>query len=466
MRWCLNWWRGSAAVLVLLSAFAASAPAGADDGKKDATGKPDELNPQIQEAGKLLSQGKIDEAYKELKEAVKKKPELPPARLMLARLMIASKIREFQPRIRPVLELAISENKDHPVVYLDNASYAMAEGRVTDAILNSEKALALGLAGGNRWTPEQKKEVETQARNVLAQAYQSRADWQAVRTQMTALLAKEPTKAGYRILLAKALFFMDDAKPDDAYQELVTAAKEDKEHKLDPPQVSMAKFYAMKGENKEARAWFDKAAKADDKKTDRVDIAYADWLMQQNEIQEAKLHVEAAAKVKPDDLQVKKFQGLIARVQKDYATAEKIFKEILNADPDDTFARNQLALILVDEQDKKQHELAVKNAELNTKANQKSPEAWATVGYVYYQTKRVDEALQALKQSVQAANGQIPPDTAYYLALCLVEKGQNDKALPILKEALASTKGLFVYQKEAKDLKNRLESKGAGSSTK
>src|SRR5436853_1815431 len=119
MRWCLDRWRGRAALLAILCAFAAPAPAGPDDGlKKPETTKPEEKNPLIEEAGQKLTEGKVEDAYKLLQDAEKKNAELPPARLMLARLM--TQIRDYQPRVRAVFELAVQENPNHPLVYLDN----------------------------------------------------------------------------------------------------------------------------------------------------------------------------------------------------------------------------------------------------------------------------------------------------------------------------------------------------------
>src|SRR5436309_2907114 len=138
MRFCLDRWRVRAASLTFLTAFAA-APAIADvvdaPKNKETTNKPEEKNPLIEDAGKRLQEGKVDEAYDLLKQASAKKADLPPARLMLYRLM--KMIQQYQQRIHAVMELAISENPNHPLVYLDNAGLALSEGRITDGILNS-----------------------------------------------------------------------------------------------------------------------------------------------------------------------------------------------------------------------------------------------------------------------------------------------------------------------------------------
>ncbi len=462
MRWCPNRWRGRAALLVVLSALAGTALGGPDDGQtKDGKAKLDQQIPQIEEAGKLVMQGKVDDAYKML-QSIKDKPDLPPARLMLARLLLASRVRELEARVHPTLELAISENPDHPVVYLENANVALAEGRITDAILNSERALQLGNAA--RWTPTQKKDVETGGHTVLARAYEARADWPAARTHLAALLAKDPKNGALRVQLAKVMFLLlpPEGKPDDVYAELKQACSDDKtthneDSKLDTPDVYMARFWADKGDNPKAREAFEKAVKAAPTNL-RAHIAYADWLMQKNEYTEAKARVEAAAKIKADDLEVKKFQGLIARVFKEYPKAAEIFRQVLNIAPNDTFARNHIALVLIDQGGKTQQEQALGYAQINAQVNPKSPEALATLGYVLYKSDRLDEALQALQQAMNLSNNRFSPDMAYYLALCLQKKDKVDEAKAVLKEALAAS-GLFVYKDQAKDLKELLDKK-------
>jgi Tfp pilus assembly protein PilF len=460
MRWCLDRWRGRAALLALFCAFvAAPAFAGPDDGpKKNDPTKPEEKNPLIEDAGKRLVEGKVDEAYDLLKQAVAKKADLPPARLMMFRLMARPEIsRQYQQRLRAVLELAVQENPNHPLVYLDNAQIALQEGRVTDAILSSEKALALGTTGGN-WTPEQKKDIEVVGRQYLAQAFEARGKWEDARSQLDALIKKDPTNPQYHFHLARAMFFLD--KPKDAEEELKVMAKNDKNANLGSPEVAMAKLWSQKGENPNARTWFEKAIKAEPNNV-HVQVAYADWLCQQNEWPEAKLHIDAAAKIKADDIEVQKFQGLIARAQKDNPKAEQVLKQILITLPDDFFTRDNLALALVDqtsdpkvvEQKQKQ---AKEHAELNAKANQKSPVAFATLGYVYYQLKQLDGALQCLQQALNLSNGQMSPDTGYFLALCWKDARPED-AKKILREILLPNRGMFVYSREARDLLAQLE---------
>src|SRR5581483_9065815 len=95
MRRILDRWRARAAALAVLTAALVS-PAVA--GPVSTTGTQLAKIEEIEKAGAALQKGQVDEAYKLLQEAVKKKPDLPPARLMLARLCLAIKERHQQGR--------------------------------------------------------------------------------------------------------------------------------------------------------------------------------------------------------------------------------------------------------------------------------------------------------------------------------------------------------------------------------
>jgi uncharacterized protein (TIGR02996 family) len=428
------------AALALAALVAGPAPAQAPAQDK---------NEDIEKAGEALKKGQVDEAYKLLQEAVRKKPDLPPARLMLARLFLASK--EGHQQGRAFLEQAVAEHPDHPEVYLTCASLALGEGRVTETILNCQKALDLASAG--RWTAEQKKHFQREARLGLAKAYESRRDWANARTHLAALVANESKNSELRTRLATALFFLD--KPDEAFQELQNAVRDNPN--LEPPTVTMGRLWTAKGDVKQAREWLDRAIKAEPNSI-RVQLAYADWLLHQGDIDHAKDHVDAAAKLKPDDPEVLKAQGLMARTQKNLPAAEKLFRRILADAPGDFFASNQLALVLVDQNDKDQRSRAVQLAEVNARQYPRSPDALATLGYVSFRVGNIEEAGKALQASVAASGNQVAPDTAYYLALVFNDRGKTEEAIKFLEGALKA-KGLFVYHQAAETLLATLKKK-------
>jgi Tfp pilus assembly protein PilF len=430
---------GLAAALVL-SAATSRADGGPINSAQNALAK----NEDIEKAGNFLQKGQLDDAYKSLQDAVKKNPGLPPARLMMAKLFLSTK--EGVQQGRATLEQAATEFPEDPRVYLTNAAVAAGEGRIMDVILNCE--VALKLCAADRWTADQKKEVQTQARNMLAMAYERRADWAAARTHLTALLEFEKN-GQLRQRLARSLFFLD--KADDAFQELQQAVKDDAT--LDPPTVSMAQLWAQKSDAKLAREWFEKAIKAEPNSI-RVHLAYANWLLTQNEIPQAKIHGDTAAKIDANSTDVLKLQGLIARINKDLGTAEKIFRQVLNDSPADFFASNQLALVMADQTDKNQRSRALQLANVNAQANQRSAEAVATLGYVLYRTGNMDDALKSLQAAISP--GQMAADTAYYLSLVLNENKKPEDAVKVLEQAL-QTKGLFIYRTESQQLLDKLK---------
>jgi len=68
-----------------------------------------------------------------------------------------------------------------------------------------------------------------------------------------------------------------------------------------------------------------------------------------------------------------------------------------------------------------------------TKANPQDFRAWYDLGFVYYQTKRVDQAISAYKRSI-ALRGDLE-QTQSALGLALLDQGRNDEAIPYLRKA-------------------------------
>src|SRR5262249_49786757 len=80
---------------------------------------------EILQAEEAFRKGQFDEALAKLREAVKKNPALPPARLTLAELFLAA---NQGPNARHNLEAALTEASDDPRCYLFNGSVALREG--------------------------------------------------------------------------------------------------------------------------------------------------------------------------------------------------------------------------------------------------------------------------------------------------------------------------------------------------
>ena len=405
---------------------------------------------ELETAGKLLLQGKGDEAFKSIQEAVKKYPALPPAKLILARMVLAVlQQQKGDPRqARSILEQAAAETPEHPEVFVTMAEWALGEGRVTDAILSAHKVLEFSEA--TRWTAEQKKAFQLFARKALATGYEARGDWNNAKTHLAAWLALEPKIGMARNRYAAALFQLD--KPDEAFAEFQQAVKDDST--LLPASVMMARQYMAKNEPAKTTEWFEKAVKQEANNA-KVQVAYADFLLQQDNLEKAKLHSDQATRMDPRNNEVQRMQGMVARYGRDYVSAVRIFQEILTASPADQFASNQLALILADMSDDASKKRALQLAEVNARQYPNDLNIAATYGYCLFRNGSTEQARQLLSRTV--LNNQVTPDIVYYLALTLAEaKDSKDEAGKMLKKCLES-KGFFLFRKEAKALNDKLD---------
>jgi tetratricopeptide (TPR) repeat protein len=391
---------------------------------------------EIEKAEASFRKGAFDEAYTLLQAAVKKNPQLPPARLQLALLFLrANEGKAF----RSLLEVAAAENPDHPDVYLNNGSIALAEGRITDTVLNCQTVLAL--TNSDRWTADQKKNFQREARAGLATAFEARKDWAAARTHLAAWLELDPKNPQVRLKLGRVLYFL--GKSDDAFQELQAAFKD--EPNLDPPEVSMGLLAAMKGEPKLADEWLQKAVQKHQTSV-RAHLALASWLIDQSKLEAAKTHINQATKLDANSRDAAGLRGLVARQERDYPSAEKIFEELHKTAPGDFFAANNLALVLIESGTSAQQKRGVEMAEVNARQYSRNAEALATLGYVYFRTERIDDAEKALAPI--AAGGQMSADTAYYMARVLMARSKWAEAKKILETALTTT-GQFINRREA-----------------
>lgn len=397
---------------------------------------------ELQQAEEAFRKGQFDDALAKLREAAKKNPALSPPRLILARMFAAA--NQGQPA-RLNLELALTEAPDHPECYVQNGTVALAENRVTDAILNLQTALQL--AGAERWTADQRKAFQREARSGLAMAFERRGDWAAARGQLAALLELDSANTAARERMAVALFRM--GKADESFAEWQTAAKNNPA--ADPAELNMARLYAARndaaaGDEKQAEDWFQKALQKYAQNA-RVHQSYAEWLLSLGRLDAAKQHIETASQIDPKSRATRLLRGVLARREKNYSAAEKIFEELLRESPADLFAADQLALVLIEQSDPLQQQRAVQLAEVNARQNPRSAEALATLGWVYFRTGRVDDADKVLGQLISGGTA-ISPDAAYYVAKVLKEKGKPTEARKILEQALKSTT-VFANRTEA-----------------
>ena len=333
-------------------------------------------------------------------------------------------------------------------MYILFGNLALMEGRLTDGALHFEKGRAL--AASPRWTAEHRKRFERLCNQGDAFVAELRGDWKTARAALAAWLEQEPANAHARQRLGRALFGAGQYEP--AHAELVKAAEADAT--LDPAAITMGWLYTRDRDRdlKKAGEWMEYAVKAAPESV-KARIGIASWLLEQGRADEARAHVEAAARLDPKSNEVRRLLGLAARQRKDYAAAEQVLQALTQESPGDAGVRNQLAMVLAEQADDAKRRRAIELAELSVRQDPNSVDAVTTLGIVYYRNKRLDEAAKVL-QSV-FASGRGNSDGAYVLALALSDQGHPENVAALLKAAL-DAQGAFVFRNDAQQWLDRL----------
>lgn len=408
-------------------------------------------SPELEKAVAEFNQQHFDAALDLLNQAAAKNPELSPGRTSLARFFIQT---NQLPAARAMLEQTASELPDDPEAYRMLGDMAFQERRYTEARLVFEELgrLADKFAGNAR----RKTNYISASHAGLAAVAEAQQQWEVARKHLTAWLAIDAKNAGEHHRMGQALFGLD--KPDEAYQELQTAAGMVAE--LPVPEVTMGRLYQQTGKSDQAAEWMKKAVeKFPDSLPARLGVAQ--WEFENGQLDNAQKDVDAALKLKADSLEAQVLAGIVYRFQKNYPAAEQHLQAAYLASPSNAMAANQLALVLSAQPDEAKRRRALELAEGNSREFANNPEIAATLGWICYQSGRIDDAAKIFK--AVANSGRVSPDTAYFMAVLSNQAGKGADAIPALRSAIDS-KSPFAYRDEAKKLLSEIEAE-AGTAT-
>lgn len=399
------------------------------------------------------------EAY--LGRAKKKFPKLPPEKVMMAKLFFAAKNAAAG---RAMLEQAVVFNPSDPEAYLIFAQVALQERRTTSAAV----LYATAQQRVEKYTENARRKRKLQIRCLqgLSAVEQTRglvagdkgaANWAAAKKHLDQWIVLDPDTAVARQHLGQVLFKMKQYR--EAYTALKKANQLDKE--TAESEVIMGQLYERDGNRTQATKFMNAAAKSRPKDL-KTRLAIANWAISTNQLEVALTHSEAAIKLDPKSLQTKLIRGMVARLRGDSATAERYFEAAHLQAPGNFSTSNNLALVLCEQKDKTKQSRAVQFAVMNvqrfpTNGNSRVRfEAASTLGWVYYQLGRPNDAAAALQAVLRA--GSLGPDSSYYVARILHDQHKNEQAIKFL-ERVIKTEAPFVHRKKAQQLLNTLQNK-------
>ena len=403
-------------------------------------------NPEVLKAIEQFRNQKYNDAFETLKKACEKDSTLPPPETMMAQFLIMG---QKIPAARSWLEQGAKNWPEDSEAYLILGQLALQESRLVEAELLLQKASSLTEKYNKN--ADRKKLLQSTIDRQLASLAIVQENWEVARLYLESILAAHPDDTKAIVSYAQTLF--EEGKTDQALAKLSEAKKINEQMML--PEIIVGDWLRMKNKIEESKKYMTTAVnKAPEDLMTR--LAVGQWAFQIREIDEADKQAKAALKIDPKSMYAKLIAGNVALFKNDWPVAEKYFKEVLAESPNNFDASNNLALALAEQDDRRKQESALQYARMNAQMNPKGVEPYSTLGRVLFRLGRVKEAEQAFLTA--SKNGQIPPDTAFYLAEIFVENGNKDQAIKLLESALKS-KLLFSRHADAEALLKKLNQK-------
>jgi tetratricopeptide (TPR) repeat protein len=398
--------------------------------------------------GKAVSD---DAQYKEITNAIARfnDRDIDGCRAILERAR-NNNVNQLQPARAELEQTAVKFPAD-PEPYLMLADLAFQDRRVTDSAVLFDRATQLTAAFEEN--AKRKRDFEIRCNAGVAAVAEARRQWEAAQKNLTAWIALDPDNAGAHFRLGNVLFRL--GQEQEALAQFQEARKLDA--KALQPELAIARLHDEDRKKDLAKKWIDLALKAAPQDP-AVLLAASQWYLGQSDLKTAQSIVDKVLSADPKSLDGKIVRGVIARVARDYPTAEKFFNDAHVQSPGNFAASNSLALVLIESDEKESQQRAVEMAEANAaRYRENSPQqvnALTTLAWIYYKLGRREDAEKILDQI--ARNNALTSDGAYYVAKLLADRGEKDRAKKILEEVL-TTEAVFATRPDAKDLLETLK---------
>jgi tetratricopeptide (TPR) repeat protein len=390
----------------------------------------------------------IDGCRAILERAKSNNAKLPPPGVMMAMLWLS--VNQLGPA-RAELEDCVIKFSQDPEPYLMMGDLAFQDRRVTDADMLFKEATRL--AAEYTENAKRKRDFDIRCNAGSAAVAEARKQWELAQKHLQAWIDLDPDNASAHQRMGIVLFQL--SKPQEALEQFREAKKLDQ--KAVQPELAMARLYDDAKKRDTAKKLIEAAIK-EAPKDPAVLLAASQWYLGQNDLERAKAIAEDALKLDTKSLEGRVVRGAIARVARDYATAEKFFYDAHVQSPGNFPASNSLALVLIESDDKDSRQRALEMAEANVAMHREnSPQqvnALTTLAWVYYKLGRREDAEKILAQITQ--NNALTTDGAYYVAKLLSDRGEKDRARKILEEVLAN-EPMFATRPDAVDLLAKLK---------
>ena len=363
----------------------------------------------VEKAASLFHQGKIGEAVANIEAVRAKDPNLPPTELIMAQWY--SQMNELC-ESRLMVERSVIKFPKDPEAYVVLADLNLQNGCYTEAELLYAKTTSTV----QRFTgsDKRKKNIIRRYQIGMAQIDAARGRRADAIANLDVLLKAEPDNVAAWSLLGMIQFQNDNVA--DAIKAFEKAKNnETKEAKQLQAEARVAMLYQNVGNDAKAKEYMTLAIEKAPRDVG-VRLAAAQWSLQMNNVSGAAVQAKAALTLESELREAQMARGVVALHESNFAEAEKQFAKVLVNSPSDFVASNFLALALCEQNDPVKLKKAEEYAKINVERYNKAPDAFATAAWVLYKKDDLPNAQQFLQNAIRLANGQISPDTGYYLA--------------------------------------------------
>lgn len=379
-----------------------------------------------------------------LESARRKDEKLPPVDMMMAKLyLMTNQTASYLISLEQVLR----EEPGDPEPYLLLADQAISSNQAVQASALYDKAIAL-LEQYDKNGRRKQRFIE-RAYSGRATVYQRWGNWAAAEADLRSLIEADPEEAQAYSRLGVVLFQL--GKETEGYNAFVKAQELNKD--MPSPYVAAAQMYQqLKDKDPQAvdkaRQAYERAYSSDAGVKDRLTIiAYSEWLIRQNQLDEATKILAEGAKIHPQVFEIALLQGVAAEMLDKPEEAEAHYNRALALSPGNRDATNQLALLLINQEGEQAKSRAESLARINAKLFDQNPDVHITLAWILRELDKGAEANQAYQKGVRL--GQLSGDSTLLVAKLLKTQGQDETARKILTNALESEKGIFVNRDEA-----------------
>ncbi len=286
----------------------------------------------------VFKQRDFNQARELLEAAREADPELPPARLLLARMFLAA----GQPVLaRAELERVMQEHPQEPEAFLIAGEIALGDRRYSDADLAFRKSAELTLEA--ELSEYRKARTTSRTRLGLARIAEQREDWATAAKLLQPIVDEDPNNSDTVLRLARCLIRQSGSQKS-AY-ELLQKHWVYGDAKVQRPEVTMGLLYLEANEIEKSARMMKEAAKRGP--TDAAtQLSVATWALEQGDFVMAQQCADRAVAASNSSIESRLVMALVARYREDYETAKELLESVHLESPGNLAAVIELAIVL------------------------------------------------------------------------------------------------------------------------